>query len=876
MRHRWARRILGVLFESDEVEEILRDLEELTRDGRGRRRALAFWTMLCAYPLHEGRERVRVWVDERREGRTMGRMLEDVGFAWRGRRRRPAFALMALLILSVGFGSVVAVHSMVKGVLLDPLPIPEPDRVMTLWLAGERGERGRMSPGHVRDTEALPEVFSGVAAFQGARGVLEDPASGSTTILYGGAVTPAYLRTLGVTPLVGRDFDAADFDVDAESVVLLSHRVWRQMYGEDPDLVGSHVVMDGTRSRVIGILPPGVYPTSASVSGDLPFTDGEADFLELLRFGGDYWTLHGPHLLGAVARLSDGVSAETASAALEVLSRRAAAEYGVNTDETVVMSPLTEEIVGDLRFGLAMLLVTVVLVFLIASANVGSLFLLRAEERRSEVELLGAIGASRGRLLRQRVAEALLVTVPAAALGALAAGWLVEAMRRLVPYQIPRLAEVAVDPVAVLSALVGAGRLAALLGVLPNRRRGASEDVTVRSRMTTGRRQGRAQALLIGGQAGLAVVVLVGALLLTRSFAALQSSDPGYDADETWVFELSGPFEDRLTLVDALRELPGVASASLAYDHPLQRRWGDGFQLMDGVGPGRDTVQQATIRPYGEGYFETVGIRLLQGRIPDRLDHAGELRMAVVNDAFRRAYLGDEVVPGGERVRIPSGDRRLGEGGSAFEIVGVVSDVRFLGPAVPSEPAIYVPFEHFAVGGTVLVVRPGAGAADLLQRVRATMAEVAPGVAVQELGTLGRLRGQALARPRFNMMLLAMMSAVALLLCSLGEYGLVSRTVATRRREIGVRVALGASGVAVTSSVMGRAVKPLAIGAGVGLLVAFGAAGLMESLLYGITSSDPLSLAGAPMILLVIGGLGALVPSLRALSVDSAESLRAE
>lgn len=734
-----------------------------------------------------------------------------------------------------------------------------------------------MTPGHLRDAEGLTDVFSGVAGFQGGRAALEDPESGATIMLYGGRVTPGYFDALGVTPVRGRAFDAPDGDIDSEPVVVLSQRVWRRFFGEDPALVGSFIDLGGTRSRVIGIVPPGVYPTSASVSGELPFTEGEQDYFELIRFAGDYWTLHGPHLLGGVARLRDGTTPEAAGAALEVLSARAAAEYGVNTDKSVVISPLHEEIVGDVRFGLVTLLAVVVLVFVISAVNVGSLFLLRAEERRSEVALLGAIGAPRGRLLRQRVAEALMVTTLSVALGAWAAGWMVEGMRRLVPYQIPRLVDVSVDPFAVGSALVVSLLLALLLGIVPNVGRRGADGLVGGSRVTTDRRQGRVQSLLIAGQAGLAVVVLVGALLMSRSFAALQANDPGYTHGETWVFELRGRDPDHdADLLERVRATPGVASAAFTMDHPLERHWGDDFQLLEGTGPGRDTVTQGTIRPYGDGYFETVGVELLQGRLPDRLDRGGEPRMALVNDAFRRAYLDEEVAPGRERVWIPSGDRRLGERESVFQIVGVVADVRFLGPSLPSEPAIYVPFEHFAVQGSTLLVRPRAGTEGLLPRLRATLLEVAPGVAIEELGSLDRLRDQALARPRFNMMLLAAMSFVALLLCTLGAYGIVSRTVATRRGEIGVRAALGAAGPAIARSVAGRAVRPLVIGTTVGLAVSLGASRLLASLLYGLSPSDPVSLVGAPLILLLIGGLAAVVPSLRALAVDPAEALRSE
>lgn len=870
-----ARRLLRLVFDATEAAEIVRDVSELTHDRYGVRRTARFWALIVSYPLAESWEILRTWWIDRREERMMGPLREDFRFAWRQLRRRPGFGFTAATILAAGLGVAIAVQSVVKGVLLDPLQFPEPHRLMTLWMTDARGQRVRMTPGNVQDAAELTSVFTGVSAFWRSELVLEDPATSDALMLRGAEVTPEYFATLGVTALRGRTFTEADADPSAESVVVLSQRAWRQVFGGDPAILGRSVKLGRETSQVIGIVPTAPYPTTATVSGELPFSDGDQDYFRLIRFAGDFWTRRGFHNLGAVARLHDGVTPESAMAALQTLSGRLRTEYAENAEESIVMSPLHEEVIGDVRFGLILLFAAVALVFAIAAVNVGSLFVLRAEERRGETAMLSAIGAPARRLFRQRIFEAMIVSLSAAGAGILAAGWMVSAMRARVPYRIPRLAEVSVEPLAVGGAVLLAVLLAGLLGALPSRVARGSPDYGPDLRFTPGRREGRVQAVLIAGQAGLAVVVLAGALLLTRSYAALQAIDPGYDSGGSWVVRLHNASGDRLgPMLDRVRSLPGVAEAALTVNTPLERTWEDGFQLL-GADADRDSTRQATIRPYGEGYFDVAGISVVDGRLPDPLEHEGERRLAVVNDAFRRAYLADEL-NGAPRVWVPNGDIRMGEGQSVFEIVGVVEDVRFVGPRLPSEPAIYLPIAHFAVTGRVLLVRPQGAGSDLLPALRDAIREAAPETAIEVTGTLATLRSQAVARPRFNMMLLVTLSGVALLLCTLGAYGIVARTVTTRRREVGVRAALGAAGVSIVRSVVRRALTPLAIGAASGLIVALGTSGLLTSLLFELSPYDPISLMGAPLILLTMGSAGALLPSLRALRVDPAEALRVE
>ena len=871
-RRALARAWLRLAFDAADTDEILRDVDELAGDRPGWAGLRTRAAMIVQYPLLE------LWDKGRRHGSEgmmrMMQMVEDGRLAVRRLFRRPGFTITAAGILALGVGATIAVHSVVKGVLLDPLPFGEPDRLVALWSLDERGIRQRLTPANIGDVAALDDVFTHVAAFARAEVPLLGHDGGPPIILRGGAVTPGYLATLGLEPVLGRAFVEADANPDNEAVVILGHGVWTGLFGSDPGVIGRTIELGSNTWRVVGVAPPSLYPTSATVGGELPFTEADQDFFRPLRYGGDYWTLRRPHLLGAVARMAPEVPRESATAALETLSSRLQAEYPNNRNESVILSPLAEELVGDIRSAMIVLLLSVLLVFGIAAVNVGSLFLIREEDRQGERAVARTLGATPLRIHGQRLMEAGLVCGIALVFATVMARGFIDLMKTLVPYRIPRLAGVTVDPQAMGTGALLALVLALLFSGAPGLLGSAKTAALTRARVTRPS-SGRLQSILIASQSALAVVVLVSALLLTRSFYALQNTDPGFRASSSLTLGLHGAGYDTDLILERVRALPGVRAAAVAYNHPFERTWEDGFSLVGASAAEGDSTSLATIRPYGAGYFEAAGIPLREGRLPDLLDHEGEVRMALVNEAFLRLYLPDGL-ESDPSVRIPSADRRLGEGNSVFQVVGVVGDVRFLGPETASEPAIYVPLNHFSVPGYQLLVRPEVAGTVQLSAVRQAIREVLPDVAVDEAGTLAELHRQALARPRFNMMLIATLSATALLLCTLGAYGIVARTIATRRREIGIRAALGAAGSVITKAVASRALRPMALGVLIGVLASLATSQVLRSLLFGLSPVDPLSLVGGPLLLLLVAGAGALIPSLKALAVDPAETLRGD
>ena len=876
MRERLARLVLRG-FEPADAEEVLRDLRELA-DGRGRVRAAAyFWMELLKYPVRRALDRVRHRdVEERGEpGGGMDGLWRDARYAARALARNSGFTAMAITIIALGMGAATAIFSVVNGVLLDPLPVEKPDRLVSLWLERVSDEgRGRMTPGNFTDIAELEGLFSHVAAFQERTSSMareEGP-----TFLRGGAVTPSYFEALGVRPVAGRTFRDEEGEAGGPAAVVLSHHVWQQMFASDPSVVGRSLILDGSAFDVIGVVPAGIYPTQATVSAEIPFTTSNQDFFVPLRYAEAGWANRRSHVLGMIARLGPGTSEETARAGLAALSARLQAEEPLNQNERILMTRFSDEVVGDVRFALLTLLGTVALVLLIAVTNVGALFVLRADDRQPEMAIRVALGAPSGRLLRQLFIESVLIAGASAVAAVLVAGWALDLMRALVPYQIPRLSDIAIDGPALLVAVALGLLIAVALGVAPalHVTRVGGTRAASRRGQTQGRRQRRLQGGVVAVQAGLGVVVLVGAALLTRSYMALRAVDTGFEAEETWAMSIPASLATLEEIVREVRQVPGVASAAIAYDHPLERNWGDGF-LIEGVELSEtDTPPSGSLRPFGEDFFPTAGIEVTAGRVPDATEMAGPVAFAVINEALRDDYF-PTTNPIGARIILPTAQRMFGDDG-VFEIVGVVRNVRFLGPDQPAGAALYVPLSHFPAGASTLLVRPERADLDVLSGVRRIVRRTDPGLAIQSAQRLGDILDDLLARPRFNMMLLLSFGVMGLTLCGLGAYGLVGRVVVMQFREIGIRMALGAGRAELAGSVVGNALRPMIAGGVVGLALSMGLARLVRSLLFEVSPTDPVSLVVSPAFILLVGLAAAVVPTIRAISINPASTLRSD
>lgn len=868
-RRRWAGRLLGPWVGRVEAEAIARDLEELAR----RRGTVWFWRSLAAYPVRLILDGIRADADTTTRGRgAMDGWSGDLRHAVRGLLRAPGFTFTAAAILACAVGAFTALYGVVHGVLLEPLPYHRAESLHALWLEAPDGTRGRMTPGHARAAVAL-EAFDAGAIFQGASASLGG--DGASEFVRGGRVTPGYFATLGIPLALGREFEAEEGDPGAAPVAILGHGLWQRAFGEDPRVVGTFVELDGRRHQVVGVAGPGLYPTSVLVSAEIPFTGTAQDYFVPLSFSSEFWGQHRSHILGTVVRRAPGTSVEAAQEALRALGGAIGAADPVAAGEGIVLTPLADEIVGDVRSALLLLLTMAALVLIIAVVNVGALFTLRADDRAPEVDLRRTLGAPWSRIVRGLVTESAVVVALAAA-GALGvARLMVEGMRRAVPYSIPRMDEVGLDAGVLAVATALAALLAVGFGTAPawrlfRRTRGSGTRTVAGSRRST-----RLQGGVVAVQSALGVVVLVGAVLLVRSFVALRAVDPGFEARDAWVFQVSGAGEGIEAILEGVRGLAGVASAAATYDHPLERNWVDGFRLPGVPVDDRSPPRSASLRPVGDGYFDAIGVGAVEGDLPDAALFSGPTRVAVINEAFRDRFFGEDS-PLGQVLEVPTAERMAGEDAGDYVIAAVVENVRFRGPGQEVEPAFYLPLRHFPAGASTLVVRPRTPGAALSGPVGDVVRRIAPGAAIRSASRLSDLMDDLLARPRFNMMLVTALGVLGLALCGLGAYGLTGRAVASRRREIGIRMALGARSGGVFRLVLGAALRPLGVGVCAGLLAAWLATGTLRSLLFGVGPGDPASFVGAAVFMVVVAVAAAALPTARALTTDPVGSLRAE
>ncbi len=807
----------------------------------------------------------------------MDTLLQDLRYAARTLLRARGFTLAVLLTLALGIGATTAMFGVVHGVLLRPLSFPAPDRLVMVWERNPEGTRDRnsVSPANVAEWREQSTTFEGLAAF------VRFPASltgqGEPEAVQGQAVTPNFFSLLRVRPALGRAFlsgdeNGGDAAADTPTPVILSHELWARRYNADPGIIGRVIMVSDASATVIGVMPPGTDVLDSRPALWIPISiDPETT--------GRY--------LSVVGRLKDGATLEHARAEMGAVARRlSAAKPENNLDWSVNVVPLHDDTVGEARPALLVLLGAVGLLLLIACANVANLLLARASVRRKELALRVSLGATRGRLVRQMLTEALLLAVAGGALGVLAAVWGTRLLLNALPdgVAIPRTEQVGFS-VPVFAFAAGVTLLTgALFGMAPALAAGdgsAHHDLKDASRgATAGPGRGRLRGAIVVSQVALAVVLLAGAGLLGRSFWRLLSVDTGIHAERVLTARVSLPnaryeeperrvvFNDELfRRVDAL---PGVSAVGSVGWLPMTGdKSATGFTVAGRPAPEPGKEPGADIRSVGGDYFRVLGVPLVRGRLFTGADGVAAPRVFVVNQAFVREHFPGED-PLGRRVAVQWDEDPVGE------IVGVVGDERESGPASKAAPAIYFWHAQDPWSSFSLLVRtsgePGALSAAVAREVQA----VDPLLPVDAVRPMTSVVSDVVARPRLNAVLLGAFAAAALLLAALGIYGVIAYGVSQRTREIGVRVALGATPREVLRMVVGQGVRMAAVGLGVGLLVALAATRLMRGMLFGVEPGDPLTLAA------VLAGLGAVallassLPARRAARVDPLQALRAE
>ena len=813
----------------------------------------------------------------------MDTLRQDLRFGLRLLARRPFASLVAVLALGLGIGANAALFSAVDAVLLRPLPFAEQDRLVVIWERDlARGmARAEVSYPSFADWRREAKSFDGLAALPNA--VTETfllTGSDEPQLFRGSSVSASLFPVLGVPPALGRVFRPEEDRPGAPRVVVLSHGLWRRAFEGDPAAVGRVVTMNGTPFTIVGVMPADFrYPRGAEL-----WTPLEPSHPDLVVDRGTAW-------LQVVGRLRAGVSREDALAEMDGIVRRLAETYEQKTEgRGALVVPIAEDLLGATRPALLLLLAAVGVVLLIACANVASLLLAQASERRRETAIRLAIGASRGRILRQRLAETVLLSLLGAAAGLVLAAWGLGALLALAPAEIPRIDEVAIDRRALLFTLAVTLVSALAAGLAPALHaagRPAGEALRDGGRGATGGLQSRRwRGGLVAVEAALALVVVVGAGLLARSFVALQQVPLGYDPRGTLTlgvglpeWKYKEPAEQRRffrTLLERVRGLRGVEAAGATLLRPLELGpvGINGWVLREGEANAQIThnpaVNYQVVTP---GYFRAMGIPLLAGREFDERDVAGAPGVVVLGEAAaRRLWPGED--PIGKRLAAP-GTPPDGDGWKWATVVGLVPDGRYRG-LTDVRLDLYVTVEQSPFPVQYLVVRSGGDPAPLAAAIRAEVRGLDKDLPVTGIASLGAIVDGALGGPRFRTLLIGAFALLALVLAGVGIWGVVAWSVAQRTKEIGVRMALGARAPEVVRHVVSQGVLPALLGIGPGLLAVAALARVFEGLLYGVAPADPLTFAGVAALLLAVAAGASLLPAWRAARLDPVVALREE
>lgn len=831
--------------------------------------------------LDEARRRLHTSA-QRREDRVqmierLDAFWQDLRYAWRGLRRAPGFAAMAVATLALGIGATTAIFSVVHSALLEPLPYAAADRLV--FLSDQQDVETPMSYPEFVDWRAQTGVFTGLAAYFQTSLVLTG--AGEPEVLSGARVSASLPGLLSVAPHVGRAFRADEDAPGADRVILLGHDLWLRRFGADRGVVGRVLTLNGLPYTVVGVLPAG---PGASLPTDLA-AGRRVDYWVPLRLDAER-APRGLHFLTVVGRLRPAVDVERARARLAdvaaQLKRDDAERHGVQ------VGPLAARVVGDARPLLVLLLGAVSLVLLVACANVANLLIARGAGRARELAIRAALGAGRRRVVRQLATESLVLALAGGAAGVLLAFGALAALRAAASdavglAQLPRLAQARVDGRLLAFALLTSLATGALFGLLPALRASRLALASVLragGRGTTGAgARDRTRSALVVAEMTLSFVLLIGAGLLVRSFDRLAAVDKGFDPTQVLTFAVELPsarypearqqvaFFERV--LERVRALPGVRGASVTVSLPLAGGTNGGFVIAGRpLAPNEGPVAEK--RVVGADFFRVLRVPVVLGRAFDGRDVAGAPQVAVVNEAFVRRYFPGENALGR---RIEFGWETEG----AQEIVGVVGDMREQSLHEPAAPTIYVPFgQRRSDPAMAVVVRTAGDPTRLVAAVRAAVRAVDRDQPVAQVRTLDDVVARALAGRRVAASLFGAFAALALLLAAVGLYAVVSYGVAQRVSEIGVRRALGARTWDVVRLVVGQGVGLLALGAAVGGLASLGAGRLLRGQLYGVGATDPLTFAAVAAALLVTALVATVAPAVRASRVDPLVALREE
>jgi putative ABC transport system permease protein len=805
-------------------------------------------------------------------------MLTDLKYALRMLAKAPAFTAIAILTLALGIGANSAIFSVIDAVLLRSLPFPKPNQLVAIWsqTSRENSEKETESIPDYVDLRDQSQTLSALAAFTRAGAVLNG--TEESRQLEGLAVTSDIFAVLGVSPARGRVYTREDDNIDARVVVLTDY-TWKTLFNSDPNIVGKQISMSWRLYTVLGVMPPGFR---------FPVEGARADYLQPLHpLVPEHVNNRDSHFLRMVGRLKPGVTIQRCEAEMKTIAARLEQQYPKsNANRSERVFSLHNDIVGNVRPALITLVAAVILVLLIACANVANLLLARATQRRREIAIRTALGASRRRIVLQLVAEGLILALVGAGAGLLLALWGIDLLRVFGPQDVPRLDQIRINGLVVaftLGAAVCSTLLFALVPALQVSKPNVNESLLEGNRGAVGPESHRLRALLVISQVALSMLLLTGAGLLIKSFANLRATRPGFDPSHALVGELILPkakypdpvkhrqfFEQVLPKVVAL---PGVEAAGAAFPMPFSGN--DSGSIFSIIGqpprpPGQELVaSHLTITP---DYFRAMRTPVLRGRAFNSSDTKDSSPVVIVNDVLAQRYF-----PGGNALgqQIVLTHNEKDGTPAPKQIVGIVGSSRHESLAIQPLPEFYIPAAQDPQRRMDVVIR-GVAADGLQTSLRNIVHEFDKDLFVPSLEPLESRIGVTLAQPRFNMMLLGCFAGAAMILAAIGIYGVIAYSVAQRTKEIGIRMALGAQKIDMLTMVLRQSLTIVAIGLVIGLISALGATRLMRALLFGVGANDFATYLLVTLLLGVAAVLASYLPARRAMAVDPMVALRYE
>jgi putative ABC transport system permease protein len=805
----------------------------------------------------------------------------DLRFGLRQLVKSPAFALTAILTLALGIGATTAIFSVVKAVLLTPLPYKDPGRIVAVWTANA-----------AQGGQPLPSSAGDFAIWKQRSGVFEDLApsydneqtltgQGAPQLLIGYAVSASYLRILGVAPQLGRLYSDQEDSPNGPKVALLSDHLWRTTFHSNPAIVNKVITLDGLAYTVLGVMPRGFdYPTTVEI-----WTPSAMAASAYNDFNNPYVRILG--------RLRAGVTLEQAQKTLNDIEAQVAATHPqTDSGNRVVLVPLREQLDGDIRKPLLILMGAVGLVLLIACANTAGLSLARNAERQKEIAVRLALGATRLRLLCQFVTESLLLAAIGGTGGVLLALGGNRFLLRLFPtdvanLNIPKVTQIPLDPGVLLFSLAITALTAFLFGIVPvlkamKTEAGAAMKDSGRGNTTT-RQSNRSRSAVVVSEVALSLMLLTGAGLVVESFQKVLNADLGFQPDHVLSLQVFLPQDrypstdraKRLQFVEAVEKrlsaLPGAKSAGSINFLPLSGFWGTSSFLLRGQAPPKNgQAPEADNRIVTPGYLQTMGIPLSHGRAFTNADRAGAVQVAMINQTMAKQFFGGKD-PVGEELNLGSADKP-----DWWQIVGVAGDVKAFGQDQPTHADIYRPFAQVPFPLIAFTLRTETDPASMVKSAEQAMWSVDPNLPVLKAIPMDLLASQTLAVRRASSALISAFAVLALVLACIGIYGVMAYAVTQRRQEIGVRMALGAQRGDVLRMMMGLGIRLTLLGVFIGLIGAFALTRWMASLLFEVNAMNPLIFSMAATVLVVVALAASYFPSRRAASIHPMQALRTE